>query len=85
MTVSIRNTRRCVLRMPVTIDSLQLLLARPTAAGRTDRASKMDRLGAWVAEPSLGAVYLEGLRFRLISRNDSENRPKICLLPAGVV
>ena len=36
-------------------------------------------------EPPLGAVYLEGLRFRLISRNDSENWPKICLLPAGLV
>ena len=48
MTVSIRDTRRCVLGMPVTIESLQLLLARPTAAGRTDRASKRDRLGAWV-------------------------------------
>ena len=24
-------------------------------------------------EPPLGTVYLEGLRFRLISRNDSEN------------
>ena len=55
----------------------------------TDLAAKgLDTPGVdfhYNSEPSLGAVYLEGLRFRLISRNDSENRPKICLLPAGLV
>ena len=33
----------------------------------------------------LGADYRERLRFRHISRNDSESWPKFCLLPAGLL